>query len=233
MVISRSQIQWCLAMLLCMVANVAAQDTVNPVQVAGQGPFLADGTRNSWSDQNSIVIWTRTTRFPEMLVDGLPFVSLSAREANALSRSRDPDELLRAQLPDGATLDQMFGACPGAAGRVRLSWFPEGSPDETKRTEWTTTDSESDFTAQWKLTDLKPGTQYTTIVEAQTTDGQPGASLTGSFRTAPAADVAKPLRFCVTTCHDFIRRDDDMNGHKIYPTMSHMNPDFLVHAGDI
>ena len=34
------------------------------------GPFLANTTRNSWADQDSIVIWTRTTRNPEMNLDG-------------------------------------------------------------------------------------------------------------------------------------------------------------------
>ena len=37
----------------------------------------------------------------------------------------------------------------------------------------------------------------------------------------------------MVTCHDFIRRDDLKNGHKIYPSMLKINPDFYVHTGDV
>jgi alkaline phosphatase D len=37
----------------------------------------------------------------------------------------------------------------------------------------------------------------------------------------------------VTTCHDFIRRDDGLKGHKIYTAMERLEPDFVIHAGDI
>ena len=35
------------------------------------------------------------------------------------------------------------------------------------------------------------------------------------------------------SCHDYNRRDDMENGHKIYPSMSKLKPDFYVHTGDI
>ncbi|MFN9915766.1 MAG: alkaline phosphatase, partial [Pirellulaceae bacterium] len=59
------------------------------------------------------------------------------------------------------------------------------------------------------------------------------AAIRGSFETPPAIDQSNPVKFCITTCHDFIRRDDGWNGHKIYPAMKAMEPDFVVHAGDI
>lgn len=197
------------------------------------GPFLGNATRNGWADQSSIVIWTRTTRNPDMAVDGRKFVTLSTREAGKLSKGTNPQELLAAQLPKGAKLDEMFGACPGAAGRVRLSWFPGKQRNNMKHTEWVTTTADSDFTAQWKLEDLKPNTTYGTVIEAQTLDGKPSAVLNGSFQTAPKASSKEPLKFCITTCHDFIRRDDGMKGHKIYTAMNKINPNFIVHAGDI
>lgn len=197
------------------------------------GPFLANATRNSWADQTSIVIWTRTTRNPEMLVDGKKFISLSTKKAGQLSKSKDADMLLNVQLPDGAKLDEMFGACPGAAGKVRLSYFPGKQRNQIKSTPWVTTSSDSDYTAQWKIDGLKPGTVYATVVEAQALDGQPSAVVRGSFQTAPKQDDDEELKFCITTCHDFIRRDDGMKGHKIYPAMNEIDPDFVVHAGDI
>lgn len=197
------------------------------------GPFLANATRNSWADQSSIVVWTRTTRNPEMLVNGKRFIELSTKEAGKLSKSKDADMLLKVQLPEGARLDEMFGACPGAAGKVRLSYFPGKQRNQIQSTPWVTTSSDSDFTAQWKLDGLKAGTVYATVVEAQTLDGEPSAVVRGSFRTAPKEDDRESLKFCITTCHDFIRRDDGMQGHKIYTAMNEIGPDFIVHAGDI
>jgi len=204
-----------------------------PLEPLNNGPFLANATRNSWADQTSIVLWTRTTRWREMQSDGKPFNKISASEANELAKSQDADKLERVQLPDRASLEEMVGACPGKAGRVRLSFFPEGYRKELKSCDWITTHAENDFTAQWKLDGLVPGTKYITIIEAQTLDGYPSAAIRGSFKTAPAATERVPLKFCITTCHDFIRRDDGNKGHKIYPAMSLIQPDFIVHAGDI
>lgn len=211
----------------------AVRDAPPTEDVPRSGPFLANATRNGWADQQSVVIWTRTTRHPEMNVDGRKFVSIDAKQANKLRKEKDANKLLKVQLPEGATLDQMFGACPGAPGRVRLSYFPGQQRNKILHTKWVNTIAESDFTAQWKLAGLKPGTQYTTIIEAQTPAGEASAVTVGAFRTAPKADEKRPVKFCITTCHDFIRRDDGMKGHKIYPAMNKINPDFIVHAGDI
>ena len=204
-----------------------------PVERVNYGPYLANATRNSWGNQTSIVVWTRTTRQPEMLRGGKAFQKMTAAEASQLSKRRDAEELQKVQLPPGANLDEMNGAVPGEEGRVRLSYFPEEQRKQTKSLAWIDTNSEKDFTAQWKIEGLKPGTKYITIIEAQTKDGKPSSVLRGSFVTAPLSTVAMPLRFCITTCHDFIRRDDEDNGHKIYPAMKSLAPQFVVHAGDI
>ncbi len=199
-----------------------------------EGPFLGNAMRNSWADQDSIVVWTRTTAGPEMNREGIRFKSLTAKQAKQLSKTTDVAALHAAQLPEAAALSEMFGACPGAAGRVRLTYFAGKQRYDAKSTDWVTTSAADDFTAQWKLDGLKPGTRYTAVLEARGIDGdQATAVVRGGFETAPAADAAEPVRFCFTTCHDFIRRDDGMNGHRIYPSMSKLNPQFIVHAGDI
>jgi phosphodiesterase/alkaline phosphatase D-like protein len=33
----------------------------------GEGPFFANGIKNGWADQNSIVLWTRLTQNKEAL----------------------------------------------------------------------------------------------------------------------------------------------------------------------
>ena len=201
--------------------------------IDNEGPFLANASRNSWADQSSIVLWTRTTSRPEILLDGKPFKSISNGQASELAKLKDPSKLEQLQLPDGAGLDEMTGACPGKAGRVRLSYFQEEHRKDVKSLEWITTQAANDFTAQWKLEGLKPGVTYITILEAQNLDGSPTAAIRGAFKTAPAESESSPVKFCITTCHDFIRRDDGPNGHKIYPAMKAIAPDFIVHAGDI
>ncbi len=123
---------------------------------------------------------------------------------------------------------------PRGSGQVRLTYFPRGDQkDASKQTRWFTTSAESDFTAQWRIEGLKAGTDYETVVEAQTLEGQPSAVVRGAFRTAPKEKDREDLKFCITTCHDFIRRDDGMKGHRIYAAMNEIKPDFIVHAGDI
>ena len=198
------------------------------------GPFLANGMRNSWADQKSIVLWTRTTRQKEMNTKGKKFRVLTSKEASQLSKNTNAQQILAAQLPEEVLLNDMFGACPGAQGEVRLIYFPELQRRALKSTDWKRTIAADDFTAQWQLQNLKPGTRYAAIVEARILGGQtPTAVIRGRFETAPATDAKKNIKFCMTTCHDFIRRDDGLRGHKIYPAMMKINPDFVIHAGDI
>lgn len=213
--------------------HFVAREAPAPPRISVEGPFLGNASRNSWADQNSIVVWTRTTRHQEMNVDGARFISINKQKANRMAKQTDAEKLLRSQLPPGKTLDDMFGACPGSAGRVRLSYFPGRQKNSVRHTEWKTTAAESDFTAQWKLEGLKPNTKYTTVIEAQTPDGEPSDVRRGSFQTAPKKNAKEEITFCITTCHDFIRRDDGLSGHKIYPAMKKMSPNFVVHAGDI
>lgn len=218
------------ALMLCLTVLAFMSSAAK----ANDGPHLANATRNSWADQTSIVIWTRTTENPEFKANGVDFRDLSPKQARQLEQTRDAETILYGQLIPLTKLHQTLGACPGAAGQVRLTYFPENEPDQKMSTNWVATHPDSDFTAQWKLENLQPNTHYSTIIEARGLDGRDVTAKTeGAFRTAPAADQAEPITFCFTTCHDFIRRDDGMKGHKIYPAMTNIAPDFVVHAGDI
>ncbi|MGI9470236.1 MAG: family 16 glycoside hydrolase [Rubripirellula sp.] len=212
----------------------ALEEPDDAITAPANGPFLGNAMRNSWADQTSIVLWTRTTRDREMNTTGPRFRSISKGDASKLAKQTDPEDLLSAQLPDGSELDEMFGACPGAEGEVRLTYFPKLQRRSPKTTEWIATQASQDFTTQWELKDLKPGTRYAAVIEARPVGGSsPTAVIRGGFETAPAASKKQDVRFNVTTCHDFIRRDDGLRGHKIYPAMKRLAPDFVVHAGDI
>ncbi len=80
----------------------------NQKPVERTGPFLADGMRNCWADQDSISIWTRTTQFPEMNSTGQKFQSLSTKQAKMLEDTKDVAEYLSAQLPRGTNRQHML-----------------------------------------------------------------------------------------------------------------------------
>ena len=201
---------------------------------SAEGPWFGNGFHNGWADQTSIVIWTRLTRNPELNSTGQKFLVPSADEARQLAKSGDKDKIFKAQIPDGYTLDQMEGACPGSAGDVKLVYAPLETPDQKIETEWMAVDASKNFTRQWKLQNLNPGTKYLVRLFARKTgELQISDSTKGAFLTPPSADISKELNFCIVTCHDFPRRDDPKKGHKIYPAMLSLYPDFYVHTGDV
>ncbi len=199
-----------------------------------EGPFFGNGFHNGWADQTSIVIWTRLTRNPELNAGGRKFLIPTAEEHRKLDKNADKDSIFKAQIPDGSTLDQMEGACPGAPGEVKLVYFPLTDSTLKVETEWKSVDPSKNFTTQWKVDNLQPGTKYVVRIHAR----KPGSkkisdTVLGAFRTPPSPEKPEDLTFCVVTCHDYPRRDDPVNGHKIYKAMMAMFPDFFVHTGDV
>ncbi len=218
------------ALILCLSLQ-ACRDSVQ----TANGPYFGNGVHNGWADQGSISLWTRLTNRPDGNMTGAQFLDISGQDHKRLRKLTNIDSLEGTQLPDGFTLDDMIGACPGATGEVQLIYYPEGQANKPKTIAWKAVDPSKDHTLQWKLTDLLPGTRYRLELQARPgPDAAPSDTLEGGFFTPPAVDDDKEaIRFCVVTCHDFIRRDDPDNGHKIYPAMEALEPDFYVHAGDI
>lgn len=189
---------------------------------APQGPFFADGIKVGEATSDSARVWVRLTRDAEANHDGVPFPQ------------RKPAE---PQLPEGRRLDEMEGAVPGAAGQVRVRYWPDGSDDEASQTAWTDARAEADFCHTFALTGLRAGTCYRLEVEARPqeaspSDGRATATVHGAFRTAPVAHAAHATSFCVIACQDHPRRDEGEEGHAIYRHMLALAPDFLVHTGD-
>jgi alkaline phosphatase D len=199
-----------------------------------KGPFFGNGFHNGWADQNSIVIWTRLTSQPEMNRTGPDFLPVTAEEHRALRKVSDADTIYDRQIPEGYTLSQMEGACPGMAGEVRIVCYPLKYPEKMIERPWSPVDPEKNFTIQWKFEGLTAGTKYIIDLEARR-DARSGVTgtLSGSFRTPPDKDTISDLNFYIVTCHDYPRRDDSINGHRIYRSMLDPFPDFFVHTGDI
>ncbi|HWS00102.1 MAG TPA: alkaline phosphatase D family protein, partial [Prolixibacteraceae bacterium] len=113
-------------------------------------------------------------------------------------------------------------------------WYPKDSPGEVEISKWMDVNPEMDFTFQWKLDKLRSGTTYSVKLYARPSGSKLiSDSIKGFFQTPPDSGIAKNLRFCVVTCHDYPRRDDPVNGHKIYASMLKLMPDFYVHTGDV
>lgn len=198
------------------------------------GPYLGNGFRNGWADQRSVVIWTRLTKTPELHRDGHDFMEVTPDQHRTLRQQKDEALILKAQIPEGFSLEDMEGACPGAPGEVNLLWHPMEIPEKLSETGWTRVDTSRNYTTQWKLNDLTPGTRYIVEIQARK-DSKSAVSdrITGAFITPPDFSERKEINFCIITCHDYNRRDDSINGHIIYQTMLQLRPDFFVHTGDI
>ncbi|MGB2164811.1 MAG: alkaline phosphatase D family protein [Flavobacteriaceae bacterium] len=199
-----------------------------------QGPYFANGIKNGWADQNSIVLWTRLTQNKSAHFKGHPFAEISREKMKSLAQNQDVEGIYKTQIPEGLTLKDMEGYCPGASGEVQLHYYLKDHPVEAVVTDWVAVDSNKDFTHQWKLDDLQAGKKYRVKIYARPQRGQKITdSIFGQFLLPADENTPKDIKFCVVSCHDYNRRDDMENGHKIYPSMSKLQPDFYVHTGDI
>lgn len=177
---------------------------------------MANGIKVGEVDQTSAVVWTRLTTHPDRNIDGQPF------DASIKKPEKQP------AIND---ISKMRASVEGAAGDVQIKYWPKGDQASALTTQWQSVSSDTDFTHQFRLQKLKPGTDYELQVMGK--NDESACELNGRFRTAPSVADSKNVRFVVTTCGDYPRRDDPDNGHKIYPQMQSLNPDFFVHCGDI
>lgn len=197
-------------------------------------PYFGNGFHNGWADQHSVVIWTRLTQTPELKRIGKSFLIPEGETYEKLRRTNDPALLNQVQLPSNTTLDDMEGACAGEKGEVRLTVFAIDKPNQKKVMSWEKVNPLKNFTHQWTLTGLTPNTVYQVLLEARaTTQSKISDRIEGRFKTPAAAQTPKPIQFAVVSCHDYIRRDDSLGGHKIYAAMLKNVPDFYVHTGDV
>ncbi|WP_217447495.1 alkaline phosphatase D family protein [Maribellus comscasis] len=197
------------------------------------GPYFGNGFHNGWADQSSIVIWTRLTHNPEGNTNGTKFLIPSAEEHRRLDKEAHPEKIHKAQIPEGMTLDNMLGACPGAPGEVKLIYYPLLNSDNKTETDWIAVDEKKNYTTQWQLENLRPNTKYVVEIEARLNNKSKVSDKTeGAFRTPPTEKTEEDIEFCIVTCHDYWRKDTT-DGHKIYNSMIKMFPDFYVHTGDI
>jgi len=135
-------------------------------------------------------------------------------------------------LPADISVDTLQGACPGAAGKVRLLYGPWGRLGQLTSTPWVSVSAENDFTHQFKLKALQPGTRYACNVETAGPGGSPKHGvLQGSFETAPRPNEPADVTFTVITGQAYKDLDHDQ-GYHMYEAMAKLKPKFIVPTGD-
>ncbi len=165
--------------------------------------------------QTEAIVWVRLTARPSRNAQG------------AVYKGR-PAEV----LPADVKVDDLHGAAPGAPGRVRVRYVEAGVLTDMTATDWASVGPDTDFTHQFRLTGLKPGTEYEFAAETAGPGGQPEhGALRGRFETAPKADASADVTFTVVTGQMYNDLDHP-DGFHIYPAMARLKPKFIVPTGD-
>ncbi|MGE0536545.1 MAG: alkaline phosphatase [Pirellulales bacterium] len=196
--------------LLFPRAAAAETDSTEP------GPHQAMGTRVGEVTQSSAIVWTRLTRHATRNNDGVVFPK----------RDRGP-------APPTMPVEEIEGACPGAAGRVRVRYGLADDLSDAVQTDWVDVGEAHDYIHQFKLTGLQPDSTYYYASEAAAPgESQLGSTFRGKFFTPPGPTTPSNFRFCVMTCQGYQDRDHP-DGHPIYPSMLALEPKFVTMTGDL
>jgi alkaline phosphatase D len=209
---------------------------LNVACTADEPRYMATGIKIGEVTSTDAIVWVRLTRNPERVDFGAPmpvvsYTLASTGEPLETLRGRQRDAVPSVEFPDGSSIDTIEGAVPGANGVARVHYKTELAKD-FEVTSWQAVDAKADFTRQFRLKGLQPGSQYVIEVEYGAKEDKESRTYAGTFRTAPARDVIAPVTFTVTTGQRYPNRDSD-DGFRIYGEMLKLNPDFFVHTGDI
>ncbi|HEY5314828.1 MAG TPA: alkaline phosphatase D family protein [Pirellulales bacterium] len=193
-------------------AALAADDTHEQHQ--------ATGVKIGEVTQAGAIVWGRVTRSATRNNDG------SVRQG----KPREPS-------PSDEQVPLLEGAVPGMPGRLRVR-YKASQEARYRATDWVEVGPATDFSHQFELKGLEPGTPYQVVVDAAGLGGKSDfASTAATFRTAPAAPESSPVGFAIVTCESY--RDRDLpDGFRIYKsipaTMTELGlpHDFYVQTGD-
>lgn len=205
---------------VCYAAAAAVCLTVQGVIAQGAtAAELAMGFRVGEVRQDSAVVWTRVTRFPQRHWDGY-------REPAKVEPRTDE------YTPSTIAIEDREGAAPGAPGEVRVVYSTRADLSEAVSTAWRAAEPEQDYAVHIPLAELLPGVRYYLKVEARDNDqSRVSASVSGSFATPAPADQWQDVRFAVLTCQSYWHLDH-RDGYHIYPAMQDMHLDFVAATGD-
>ncbi|WP_395744003.1 alkaline phosphatase D family protein [Prosthecobacter sp.] len=198
------------------IQNTAAVAFAAPwiSQAAGSGPFQATGTRVGEVTDTTAIVWTRLTQGAVRNNAGVRFDKQKKVKG------------VKEKVQEVPAVREIEGACPAASGKVRVRYGLKEDLSDAVETAWTEVSAEKDGIHQFKLSGLKAGSTYHYVSETE------GGSFKGKFHTAPDGAAPTALRFCVMTCQGYQDRDH-ADGHPIYPSMTALDPNFIVMTGDL
>ena len=180
----------------------------------------ASGVRVGEVSGTTAIVWTRLTRHAVRNNDGI------------VIPERKKGEKQPWPPPPAPPAHEIEGACPPMSGRVRVRYGLKADLSDAVETPWVDVSAEKDGIHHFKLASLKPGSTYHYTSETAGADGAVHEGLTGKFHTAPDHASPSTIRFCVMTCQGYPDRDHK-DGHPIYPSMTALDPRFIVMTGDL
>ena len=204
------------------IQNTATAALATPwlVEAAEEGPYQATGTRVGEVTTTTAIVWTRLTRSPARNNQGVTFDQPKKAKGVKAQQQRLPP------------VHEIEGACPAASGRTRVRYGLREDLSDAVETTWADVSAGKDGIYQFKLSGLRPGSTYHYLSETAGADGVKRSSFKGKFHTAPEDVSPTALRFCVMTCQGYQDRDH-ADGHPIYPSMTALDPRFIVMTGDL
>ncbi len=201
--------------MLLVLATFLALGSLTRSDAAGP-VHMANGIKIGEVTSNSAIVWVRLTRNADRNVNGKPFPKNNSKNRVSLNYEN---------------LDAMEGAVPGSDGEARIVLNGGGNTSESG---WVRVKTENDYILQKRFSNLHPATDYRVTAEGRGLNSETvDCKIEGAFHTAPTKETAAKIVFTVVTGQDYPRRDDPVNGHRIYPLMKKIEPDFFVHTGDI
>ena len=193
---------------LTMPVALALKDTARPA-------YQATGVKVGEVSDNSAIVWMRLTARPSRRADGV------------LRRGRP------VPFPAELRVEDLEGSCPGAPGEVRVRYGARPDLAGARETDWIGVSGETDFSRQFRLAGLEPGTVYHYSAEARGPWGLvQHRPMRGRFETAPAPDRAADVVFTMSTCQKYVALDHP-DGYHIYQAIPNLAPKFHITAGDI
>ncbi len=141
---------------------------------------------------------------------------------------RNAAENDQVHLLDISTLE---GSVIGAQGEVRVTWARKG--DSFFHTSaWEKVQAKNDFTHQFRLKNLKPGTRYGVKVQARPIGSEKvTAEHRATFETAQVSTKWQDVKFTVVTGQAY-RNLKDKRGFESFVSMKKFGPHFLISTGD-
>jgi phosphodiesterase/alkaline phosphatase D-like protein len=184
-------------------------------------PFFATGIKTGEITAHSAIVWVRLTNEAARITNPskVPH-SVYLDESNGEWHTTDyfkekykqdrPNRNVKVIMPEGSEVYNLDGATRGIAGKIQLFYKLKNTNNWNEMPSIQVDDS-TDFAGQFKLSDLKPNSEYhIKLVSGDKKSTQ--NTIEGKFKTAAIAKESIPVNFMVTTCHEYNDQDDPQGG---------------------